>query len=961
MKILDPKTGQLIEASEGELVNVIDPSGVSGTLPSEQVASALQNGFRLENPKSTAPIKETPVEGGKNINSTFFPNTLFNKDNVEVKLPFDKIPEALVSGEVNYRKDSLINVIDPSGVSGTLPGEEVASALQNGFRLESPDEVGIRQHVAENKGIGSGIKVALGQLADEGLMGIPETIMDHTQTPYERAQREALKKEWKVANAVGGGIGAIGSLFLGGPLFKGANILGRTVERGILGVAERGAEELAVEGASKVAGNLVLEGSEKLATDGVKALTVKGADKEATAVVKSGLEAFEKATIERVENKLIENGASKADAAANAPGLARKMIAATARGGVEGGIIAAPQAITETMLGDPSAAAESLLYGIGGGAALGITGALGKQFIKLTKDSLKSLPDAMPLVREVIGEKINPEGMRLSAIGAKKSDFNKFGVDKLTESAKVMGEKGVFDFGKSVFNLKEYPTFNKIFKRLEEVKKTSGTKIGEIFSTLDESISQNPYLKTDALTTTKVIDKLKNLLEDGELNLFIKDKAGNLVNNPVKKSTNKQLEEWLERLIIPGEDPLTFKDAMKLKNDIRKETRWDTSPSAIRDENILKQKIYWAVSDTLDEAVEGVGKRIGNDSLLNEYLILKKDYSASTNLLDVVDNTLKSKYGNRIFGLTDFVQTGPLGAAGIATSFATGNFLPLLTPVLGLGVKKAIESSVAHSLAAKTLEKGGLLFTEQAMKKVASKIDEIPSIMSSTTKNALPVYGLVRFAGKGNEDKSKLEQFNIVKEKLTALQLNPQETGNKIARLGSTISNGAPKISEEYIGQQMKLYQFLYDKLPHNTKDTPYFRKGVSYKPNDMEIDKFSRILATVDDPFRVINDIMSGSVTADQVEVLRTIYPSIYAAMISKINDLAYSEKSAPQLTYQQRLKLSLFMGYNFDPSLDQTNKLQNNFAPAQSNKGQGAKIDLVTPKNNPLMTGVQSLANRK
>ncbi len=79
----------------------------------------------------------------------------------------------------------------------------------------------------------------------------------------------------------------------------------------------------------------------------------------------------------------------KRTATTAAKDLVKRMAAQGAGAGVEGAILTAPHAITEAALGDPDAAAESLLYGVGLGAMFGAGGEGAKSLFKVGKDAVR--------------------------------------------------------------------------------------------------------------------------------------------------------------------------------------------------------------------------------------------------------------------------------------------------------------------------------------------------------------------------------------------------------------------------------------------------------------------------------------------------------------------------------------------------------------------------------------------
>jgi hypothetical protein len=205
-----------------------------------------------------------------------------------------------------------------------VPAEHVTEAVRQGFRVETPSQRAVRDYIGQNEGLRGTLKVGLGQMADEAALGLPELILDHTQDPLEVAKREALKKEHNLANTAGGIAGFVASLFVGGPLWKGAGKAGAVV-------AEHVAEKLATTTAGEVGAR----------------------------------------TVKSVAGDVLRNMTAKAAGSAT-----------------EGAIVMAPHAITEAALGDPEQAGETLLAGAGIGSLFGAGGALAKDFFKLGKEAV---------------------------------------------------------------------------------------------------------------------------------------------------------------------------------------------------------------------------------------------------------------------------------------------------------------------------------------------------------------------------------------------------------------------------------------------------------------------------------------------------------------------------------------------------------------------------------------------
>jgi hypothetical protein len=84
-----------------------------------------------------------------------------------------------------------------------------------------------------------------------------------------------------------------------------------------------------------------------------------------------------------------------------------------------------------------------------------------------------------------------------------------------------------------------------------------------------------------------------------------------------------------------------------------------------------------------------------------------------------------------------------------------------------------------------------------------------------------------------------------------------------------------------------------------------------------MDMMRFKRQVKTALDPFSAIDDLNNNTLTVEQVEVLANVYPKI-------LSDIQFQVQSAVQdnptaIPYNKRIKLSLLLGMDLDPSLNQ------------------------------------------
>ena len=862
-------------------------------------------------------------------------NTLYDTTTgKQSRLAFADIPQALVDGKVGFKKDELIPMLAPDGTAGTIPGINVTQALLQGYKLEGAQQKAVREYVQDNKGISGTLKVGLGKFADEALFGIPEIIMDHTADPLEIAKKEALKNDHEIANAAGG-IGGFGaSMFYGGELFHAATKGGKLAQT-------------------------LVRGGEKLTAE---------------AIAEKGIEAAGKQLV----GKLVASGAEKAAAEAVAPGLLRETAANMAKYGVEGAIITAPRTITEAMLitgkgiandnlkvSDYAPVAEHVAFGIGAGALLGVPGPLGGKFLKMTKELGKYAPKYFDSLR--------PENLVLKGAGIERASAKKLGIDNLENAGKILLDEGVVNKGMS---------FKTLQKSVSEFKTTNGEAIGSIVKEID-SIAEKSGQVPELFQTAPVIEKLAILREEFNQPIYkIEMKELDRIMATVEKQPEKLVRYEGPKAVQEGayggtpyadigHGTLTLESAQKLKGMMGDLAKWDHMAKGKLNE--VRREAYFAVRDEVDNAIGRIAENTDR-SLAERFHKAKDNYKAAKDIEYLLDNKEAKLNGNKVFGHTYSIWGGSSGAVGLGISAVTGNFLPLILPLLTLTGKKALEStylqtSVASMLHGLSLNKSGLLFAEQAMKYGAEQLDRIPDILkgplSPAARETTPLNAIARFLGHDSKDTTITERQKLLDDlafKVHSINYNQQQTADKIAKMALPLSmTGAEKISQAYTAQTIKTFQYLQSILPNADKTINPFKENTS-KVSDTQLANFEKSLRIVENPYSILNDLQTGTVTQGQVDTLRAIYPNIYDQVKERITKLG-GQGDLKGLTYSTRLKLSLLMGVSFDDSINQVPSYQSNFMAAKGGgaKASGGGANLVSQKSNPMMTSIQALANRK
>ncbi len=981
-------------------------------------------------------------------------NVLYNvKTRKPESVPEAELSKALVDGTHAYPVGSVINVVDSSGQVGNVNSEDLQEAMSRGYMPETSRQAAVRQTVEEARKTPytSAAKVALGQFADETLFSIPETIYDATADPLDVAKKEALKKEFAIANTLGG-IGGFGaSMFVGGPLFKAAGVAGRATERAILGGAEelaargaesigmRTAEEAAAKGASESIG---MRGAEETAakagaagtetrfginpnagvetaasgapenvfekqyfatrgtpaaelggrTDelartsneltrtnelgqsiprqlegreaplnlgplemeqrfGMKATaevpeateqafnfsnyTKQAAQAEAEAkhfgtAVKQATEESVKANAEAITQRFIAAGVSPAEAEKIGYGLARKTLASAANQGVQAGVIAAPKAITEAMLGDPEAAAEHVFLNMVGGGLLGGAGSL----------AMSGLRGLMPRFSK-LAENQAWKNLHLSSN------------TKAAKAADAVG--GINAVGRTL--LKE-----NLIKNVGEDFESYATRIKDRQSEVGSNISQL-YSKLDDAN----LDGAVKISDTYKLGAMFRDKVvAPLAAIPGNEGIINKVNQYISSFETIGEGrSLGFKELHQWRQGLddliwREGAIGITDPAKEQLNNVRK-----IITNELEEKGTEVSAKLGKnfrEELHAENLLFRKLKVAS----DATATSAIREASNRSISPSDYLT----GAAG---GIIMGHPIAGIASAVG---HKFIRNE-GNALAANLFNLGaesegknlGILMTEQAMKKSAEKIDSIPAMIANawkvTPENLSKVHlnAMSRFIGDKTPNVSISDQYNKVSQHLQGLVNDQQKSAGQIGEITKHFaSGGAPNVAVSLTMKYQSALTALAAQMPKAMLNSnPYQSKEVQAAKgmiSEGEMNAFARKIAVISDPFVVFQKLGAGTLSGVEVETMKQFYPALYQKGLEMI------QKNPGQLNYNQRAKLDLYAGANVTGSQGMTGVI-----PQGKGKGKAFNIDKGIPKaagkfnlhSNSAMTPVESLFHKK
>jgi len=111
---------------------------------------------------------------------------------------------------------------------------------------------------------------------------------------------------------------------------------------------------------------------------------------------------------------------------------------------------------------------------------------------------------------------------------------------------------------------------------------------------------------------------------------------------------------------------------------------------------------------------------------------------------------------------------------------------------------------------------------------------------------------------------------------------------------------------------------FLESKLPSSYRAAAPGAPGRSTRPvADHDIAKFARYWSAVHDPVSVLHDMALGTVSGEQIEAVKAVYPELYVSLSEKLlGRAAELDAAGKRIPMQTRMQLGRFVGVQIEPA---------------------------------------------
>jgi hypothetical protein len=590
---------------------------------------------------------------------------------------------------------------------------------------------------------------------------------------------------------------------------------------------------------------------------------------------------------------LLESGARVAETGVGrllGKGTVGRVAESATSGALWGAASEAGQEIGEHVLGDdPQFNAEALLASIGTGALLGggITGAT------------RLLGDTLAKGARKLGEKVTPDMLRqfsneraFEALGEGQLQMRQieraqkqFGTGYKGDIGKIAKEEGVF---KGLVNNAE-----DIYERAVTAKRRLGKELENIYSKVDDSAIARHPVKSE-------------LAEELRVRVLIPlQQSGAQVDRDLADTLQKK---YLDYFLAPGEqiqkgaeDTLSFSELWNKRKFLDKHINYDITgrPAGALDQSLMQARRV--IEDYTENKAQDAAKAMGQD-FLSHYKDTKLRYSAMSTAekisakRDLINQTQQSMgieplVTAAIIGGATSLATGDvsLGAAGAAIGgFAASRFQQQISTL----IKKYGSSAMAVGL-------------DDLSKKVGSinkVIDGAVNSLTSMTRKAVPISMVL---GHGETLQSRYEVKSKQYDQMTPGSV-AAAIENKLKIMGPVAPNTLTALTQT---AQAAVAHIQQTKPQATQKDDDIFT-GLDKTPkvSDREMAQWLRRVAAAENPLAAIRSAGSGGLTAESVDTIRAVYPSLYGKTSTKILEAYGKAKVRPPV--DQTKTASLFLG---------------------------------------------------
>lgn len=265
------------------------------------------------------------------------------------------------------------------------------------------------------------------------------------------------------------------------------------------------------------------------------------------------------------------------------------------------------------------------------------------------------------------------------------------------------------------------------------------------------------------------------------------------------------------------------------------------------------------------------------------------------------------------------------GASTIVDMIPLGPFRPIVAPVLRAKMAKTVTDLAFRRLGRASAEQA-----DRIAKAIATVTDTTAKVRRAAPVAATKVLSAVSFGTAAQPlrqpvaSKSKLlDAFRARENELANLittgpdgkpRMQPGARAAMAARLGA-VRALSPMLADQMETAGARRAEFLASKMPKRP-DIAAIQVGPDrWRPSDFEMAQFARYVAAVEDPASVVERVADGTLTPEDAEALRVVYPEIYQQ--TRLELMSNLPTIRATLPYNRQIALSIYFEVPVHPSM--------------------------------------------
>lgn len=581
-------------------------------------------------------------------------------------------------------------------------------------------------------------------------------------------------------------------------------------------------------------------------------------------------------------------------------GAMARALTATAAGAAEGALMGVGQAVSRASIDDHALTAEKLVASASHSALLGgaLTGGLSVVGSALKAGAGKAAEAGGALAQKVAGTEARLAGelaaaapkteatartlanrvereMTLKATGA-----NQGQIQKLQEMGEAIEGRAIRMYQEEIAGAGKLKSAGEKAVTAEALRETKGKAVRELVDELHAGGARIDTADFVSEQRRRVIDQMVDTV------------------NPDMKRAASAMEDWfegVEKKIADGD----LRKVWKTKSELGNEINW--RPDHFDRYNELKKDFYFALDRKIAEAGQAAAEQQGSN-LAARWANTNAEYRAADWLAKSTAKGAAAETKNRVFGLSEQI--------GAAVGFLSGGPMGLATAAAGAYANHLIKrhgADVAWQLA-QAAGKGELVAqVARTFDSVAgSKVAGLVGVTKGALSGLKPGGGAALLTDKAIKSASPRQDYERRQKELAAFRASP---GPRLEAATRGLEGARPEVRAAVQATVQRGVDFLTSKTPQRPAPPaglpPHLAKQSPPSPD--EVSRFQRYARAVDDPLSVLDDAKKGTLSREAIEAVKAVYPSVYEALRSQVNEALLARKKPP--SWAEGLQLGILL----------------------------------------------------